>query len=147
MMVCRATQSPLALQVLREAPSTTSTLVPSTTMCGVLNRLSQHQYRKCEILLFLVFFFFFTLNRYNLWIRVKMADPTLFQSTPSLRFLLSGLSIICDSSSTGLTFSVFLVIFSAIFFFFCCAQIQLVCFISPGSNCIIFIAVNPAIIS
>ena len=54
---------------------------------------------------FCTFWFFFTLHRYSLWIRVIMADPTLFQSTPSLRFLLSGLRISCDWSNTGLTFS------------------------------------------
>ena len=54
---------------------------------------------------FCTFCFFFTLHQYYLWIRVKMADPTLFQSTPSLKFLLSGLRISCDWSNTGLMFS------------------------------------------
>ena len=54
---------------------------------------------------FCTFCFFFTLHRYYLWIRVIMADPTLFQSTPSLRFLLSGLRISCDWSNTCLKFS------------------------------------------
>ena len=58
MMLCRATQSPLSRQVLREAPPTTSTRVPSTTMCGVLSGLSQHQNQWFEIdfLVFLCFF-------------------------------------------------------------------------------------------
>ena len=75
---------------------------------------------------FCTFCFFSTLHRYYLWIRVFMADPTLFQSTPSLRFLLSGWELAVIEATLLWHFHFFLVIFSAIFFFFYSAPILLV---------------------
>ena len=71
---------------------------------------------------FCTFCFFFTLHRYYLWIRVIMADPTLFQSTPSLRFLLSGLRISCDWSNNGLTNSFFWLFSQPFYSFFVVLQ-------------------------
>ena len=124
-MLCRATQSPLSLQVLREAPSTTSTLVPFTTRwLSTMGSLNTNISSRNDA--FFVFLGFFSTPL--IWLVDPGQDgwPTPSLNPPPPRSWMSIIGfLLLAIRNTGFTFLFFLAFSQTFLLFLLCSKMQI----------------------